>query len=379
MFQLLQAMDGQQGLSCIFARLISILTANASAHLPYLLASPLYQIVALCNSSVASALKAVERYNLPSNTKTYGDPQDLANDPDVQLVVCCVRVDKHYKLMMPALKAGKDAFVEWPLASNLEEAQEMLATAVESGSRTIIGLQSRYSSVAQKVKQLMAENAIGKLLSSSLSYEVETFGDTDLPGVDYMSKKAAGANMFTIMFGHCADAVFSVLGAPHDISATLSIQWPVVRFLTSDGSFDRMIERETPDHVMLQSALKDGGAPVSISVRGGKPFKDAPALTWRILGTEGEIHITSMALISFELGNKLELYRYQEDVVKTIDLQIPEFLDSLPPTAINIGALYEAFAAGRDAVGFKDAVLLHRLITKMEKSTEDKTHEVLVA
>ncbi|KAB2107977.1 hypothetical protein AG0111_0g3785 [Alternaria gaisen] len=196
----------------------------ASAHLPYLLASPFYQIVALCNSSVASAVKAVERYNLPSSTKTYGDPQDLANDPDVQLVVCCVRVDKHYKLMMPALKAGKDAFVEWPLAPKLEESQEMLATAMKSGSRTIVGLQSRYSSVAQKVKQLMVENVIGKLLSSSLSYEIETFGDTDIPGVDYMSKKAAGANMFTIMFGHCADAVFSVLGAPYDIAATLSIQ-----------------------------------------------------------------------------------------------------------------------------------------------------------
>ncbi|KAB2107978.1 hypothetical protein AG0111_0g3786 [Alternaria gaisen] len=130
---------------------------------------------------------------------------------------------------------------------------------------------------------------------------------------------------------------------------------------------------------MLQSTLKDGGAPALISVRGGKPFKDAPALTWRIFGTEGEIRITSMALISFELGSKLELYRYQEDIVKTIDLQIPDFLDSLPPTAINIGALYEPFAAGGDVVGFKDAVLLHKLIAKMEKSTEDKTYQVFVA
>jgi predicted dehydrogenase len=52
----------------------------------------------------------------------------------------------------------------------------MLAAAEKSGSRTVIGLQGRYSPISQKFKQLIAENAIGKLLSSSLSYEAETLG-----------------------------------------------------------------------------------------------------------------------------------------------------------------------------------------------------------
>jgi hypothetical protein len=100
-----------------------------------------------------------------------------------------------------------------------------------------------------------------------------------------------------------------------------------------------MIKCETPDHVLLQSVLRDGSTPVSISVRDGRPFKNAPALTWRIFGTEGEIHITSMALISFDFGNKPELYRYQGDTVESISLQFPSPLSSLPPTARNIGAL----------------------------------------
>lgn len=366
-------MVGQQGLRCTFIGRITILTTIESAHLPYLLASPLYKIVALCNSSAASAAKAVERYGLSSSTKTYGNPQDLADDPSVQLVVCCVRVDKHYELMMPVLRAGKDAYIEWPLGSNLQQAEEMLATAEKSGSRTIVGLQSRYSPAAQKIKQLIAENAIGKLLSSSFSYDVEAIGDTDLPGVDYMSKKAAGGNMFTIMFAHCADAVFSALGVPKEISAMLHTQWPLVRYLNPNGSFERMIKRETPDHVLLQVTLEALHTPVSISVRGGKPFKSAPALTWRIFGTEGEIHLTSPALISLEFGNKLELYNYQKDAVEPIDLKFSSNLDSLPPTAKNIGALYESFAAGEDAVGFDDAVLLHRLIAEIERSNEDRS------
>lgn len=233
-----------------------IVTEVESAHLPYLLTSPLYEIVALCNSSAASAAKTIERHGLSPETKTYGNTQDLADDPSVQLVVCCVLVDKHYELMMPVLRVGKDVYIEWPLGSNLQQAEEMLATDKKSGSRTVFGLQSRYGPAAQKIKQLIAENAIGKLLSSSFSYDIETIGDTDLPGVNYMSKKAAGGNIFTIMFAHCADAVFSVLGVPEELFAMLSTQWPDVRYLNSDGSFDRMIKRETPDHVLLQVTLR---------------------------------------------------------------------------------------------------------------------------
>ena len=58
----------------------------SAAHLPYLVASKgKYEIKALCNSSVESAQAAIKTYKLPSTTKAYGTPQDLANDPDVSI------------------------------------------------------------------------------------------------------------------------------------------------------------------------------------------------------------------------------------------------------------------------------------------------------
>jgi predicted dehydrogenase len=44
------------------------------AHLPYLKDSGEYAIVAVCNTSAASAQKAIELYGLPASTKAYGDP-----------------------------------------------------------------------------------------------------------------------------------------------------------------------------------------------------------------------------------------------------------------------------------------------------------------
>lgn len=48
-----------------------------SAHLPYLLNSDVYTLVALCNTSVESAKKAVKLNNLPESTKTYGSSEGM--------------------------------------------------------------------------------------------------------------------------------------------------------------------------------------------------------------------------------------------------------------------------------------------------------------
>lgn len=135
------------------------LSANAvtdwasRAHLPYFL-SPVgkarFEIIALCNSNVDSAKRSIKWFNLPPETRAYGSPEDLAADPDVQLVVCSTRVDKHYETSLASVKAGKDVFVEWPLAENAGKAAELAKAAKEAGGKTMVGLQaspSRVSSV----------------------------------------------------------------------------------------------------------------------------------------------------------------------------------------------------------------------------------------
>lgn len=60
----------------------------------------------------------------------------------------------HKQLTMPALHAGKDVFVEWPLGASLAEAEEMANLAKEKGVKTYIGLQARMQSVMVKVSNL---------------------------------------------------------------------------------------------------------------------------------------------------------------------------------------------------------------------------------
>jgi predicted dehydrogenase len=171
------------------------------AHLPYLLASPKYEVVAVANSSVASAQSAID---LGPKVTAYGSPEDLAKDPNVDLVVVSVKVFKHYALTKPALLAGKDVFVEWPLGANTKEAEDLTKLATSKGVKTIVGLQARASPLVVKVKEIVGSGQIGKILSSTVVGSISGLPYDSCPaGLKYYLDKDSGGNPFTIVFGHC--------------------------------------------------------------------------------------------------------------------------------------------------------------------------------
>jgi predicted dehydrogenase len=366
-------------LECSKSISVSELNNSISAHLPYLQTSKLFEIVALCNTSIESAKAAIKRHGLSTSTKAYGNPEDIANDPDIDLVVCCVRADRHYQATMPSLKVGKAVFVEWPLGANLEQGKEMLAAAKQSGSKTIVGLQGRSSPFTKKIKQLVESKAIGELLSSTMTLDLGFAADTEVPGVDYMAKKDSGANTLSIVFGHSADLIVYALGGIEEVSALLTTRWPVTKLLHSDGSFDKMIKRDTADHIMFHGTISGSGAPLSIYVRNGKGFKDVPNFSWRIFGTKGEICVTANAIPSLALGGeKIELYDHEKDAVEVVEVQYADVVKDLPTFAKNTALLYEGFANGADVaegfVGFEEAVGMHKIIDAIEKSSEGKKY-----
>jgi predicted dehydrogenase len=108
-----------------------------------------YTVTALATSSSKTAAAAAAKWGLPAN-KAYSSAQEIAQDPDVDLVVVGVKLPLHKELALPALRAGKDVFVEWPLANGEADIEELVQAAKEGGGRTVMGLQARTSPVIQK-------------------------------------------------------------------------------------------------------------------------------------------------------------------------------------------------------------------------------------
>jgi hypothetical protein len=178
----------------------------ARAHLPYLL-SPRgrekYLIVALLNRSVDSAKAAIQAFDLPSSVKAYGSPEDLAKDPDIDLVVACTRVDTHYETALPSLQAGKNVFIEWPVAQNAEKVTELAGIAKDQHVRSIVDIQGRKSAVALKLREVIEKGTIGKVLNVEARIASPGSKRDAVPdSLDYFVNKEVGGNPITIAYAH---------------------------------------------------------------------------------------------------------------------------------------------------------------------------------
>lgn len=113
------------------------------AHLRSIQALSEFELVAVANSSVDSAQRSIDFHKLPATVKAYGNPEDIAADANVDLIVVSVKVSKHLSLAMPALEHKKSVFVEWPLGASVAEAEKLTRIASAQGVRTMVGLQGR--------------------------------------------------------------------------------------------------------------------------------------------------------------------------------------------------------------------------------------------
>ncbi|KAL5095455.1 hypothetical protein Trisim1_000230 [Trichoderma cf. simile WF8] len=361
----------------------------SAAHLPYLLSArgrAKYQIVALCNSSVDSAKRAIEVFKLPPETKAYGNPQDVADDKDIDLVVVSTRVDVHYETALPSVKAGKQVYVEWPLSHDVAHAKELVDAARVAGGRTLVGNQGREAPPIVKVKQLLEQGSIGKVLSS----EVRAFGGTVdrealSPGLKYFTDRAVGGNVVTIGVGHLFDQVQYVIGDFQNIQSHLQLQRPNV--LLRDPSTKKVVETvksNVPDLVIINGTLAASqiateGANVLFRFRRGQQFLGDPALSWTINGEKGEIRLQAFGGSSLHAGSygapvTIEVHDFASDQVQKSEWSWQSWQEELAIVGRSVGVLYDKFADGEfeGAPSFETALVRHEQLATVLAGWDEK-------
>jgi predicted dehydrogenase len=332
------------------------------AHLPYLL-SPIgrkhYDVVALLNSSVAAGEASKQHFKLHATVKTYGDPEALAQDLDIDLVVCCTRADVHFPTIAPSLRAGKIAFIEWPLAENSDKARELVTMAKDSGtnaSKCIIGLQGRVAPPTLIVKELLTSGTIGTVLSSSVASFGHLLPRDSLPeSLAYFADRKVGGNAIVIENGHTLDYVHAVLGEFANFDARMQIQRPTLSLVDAEDNKSGSLATSVPDLVSIHGSLRAStgdikvadGATLSQIFRAGPPFKSQPAVTWTINGTKGELMITVQGqyLHSHSVDPITILHHdHATNEVKEVQWDWSEWQKELPVRARIIAEVYERYA-----------------------------------
>ena len=193
----------------IFSSLIALtciglvgLSAGAAVwvYLPYLKDTSKYTITALCNLSVGIARAAIKVHGLPPTTKAYGSPQGLADDPEIDLMICSIRVDRHYETIVSSLRARNYFFCKWPSGKDLAEAQEMEEIAKSKGVRTMVGLQVWQSPFVNKVEEIVESGQIEKVLSTTFVGNPGFFGLNEPEFVAYTQDKKIGDQLLYALY-----------------------------------------------------------------------------------------------------------------------------------------------------------------------------------
>lgn len=116
----------------------------------------------ICDKNVECLNKAKSIY--ASRVKYSYNYKEIINDPTLDAVVIGVETSSHYKLAKQALTMGKHIFVEKPFTSNVKEAIELDKLAKSLKLKIQVNHIMVYNSEINKIKQLINNNHIGKIL-----------------------------------------------------------------------------------------------------------------------------------------------------------------------------------------------------------------------
>ncbi len=124
------------------------------------------QIKYIASAGGVSGTALAKKYHIANSTTDY---KEILNDKEVDLVMITTRHGRHADLVTESLNAGKNVFVEKPLALN----EEQLAQIIESYHKPCtltVGFNRRFSPHTQKVKSLMGNAPMSDIATMNAGF-----------------------------------------------------------------------------------------------------------------------------------------------------------------------------------------------------------------
>ena len=190
------------------------------------------------------------------------------------IIISATPEDTHYPMALKALEAGKNVFLEKPIATTLAEADHLIETSIKNKVKFTIGYSQRFNAKYAYVKKTIDEQTIGEPVTCLISRHVTRELGEKISGRTALSPAA--------------------MEATHDLDFLLWCLHPrkpvKVYSQTSGKLFSK--NSNTPDHQWIMVTLDDG---MTITIGAGwilplgyPNFSN----TWiEIIGTDGSLFI----------------------------------------------------------------------------------------
>lgn len=224
-------------------------------HLPILTKFPDVEVVAVCDKDRSRAAMIAERFGIQ---RAYTDYQQMLAAEDIQAVDICTPTDLHKEIAIASLDAGKDVFIEKPIARTYEEAVAVDEAARRSKRKVMVGMNSRFRPDTMVLRSFLEKGELGKIFYVKTGWlkklsptnpwitRKEKSGggvvldlgivmlDLLLWMTDFPRIKRVNANIYKHKTRVVEDSCLAYIEAENGITATIEVSWSLA---TTDDVF----------------------------------------------------------------------------------------------------------------------------------------------
>jgi predicted dehydrogenase len=247
------------------------------AHVPAFQAAGA-RVVAVCQRDEAAACRLAAAYGVPH---AYARWEDLlaAEHPDI--VVVATPPHLHRAIVRAAASGGAHVLCEKPLATSREDAEGIVADVARSRRIGMTGFNWRFTAAMQKMRALMRDGAVGRILHVRGHWLGARWADEASPTTWRMDRAQAGHGAMGDMGVHLVDLVRWTCGSEFArVAAHAGIAYPAKPVAGTTKATD------AEDFVSLVGELTSGAAVSLVASRAAHGRNDH---VLEISGTRGAL------------------------------------------------------------------------------------------
>ena len=253
------------------------------------------EVAAIAGRNADAAKRLGSGFSVPVITTDY---RDILRDPTIDAVHICTPNAQHFSMAKEALNAGKHVLCEKPLATSVEEGEELSALAAKKNLRNCVCHNLRYYPQVQQMRAMREAGDLGEILIAQGTYSQDwLLYDTDWNW--RVETKAGGPSRCMADIGsHWFDMVEHVTGLRvNTLCADLqtfhitrkqpkhSVETFANKMLGSEDYIETPVDTEDFGSVIFRMGNKTRGAMTASQVSAGRKN----GLSIEIYGTKSSV------------------------------------------------------------------------------------------
>jgi predicted dehydrogenase len=135
--------------------------------------SDILEFVGLCDIN-PGRLEYARNY-IGISCPVFSDFEEMISQTKPDLIIVATKDSTHDEFIVKGLDMGCDVMTEKPLTTDEVKCQDIINAEKRSGKNLIVGFNYRWSPYNTKIKELLAENSIGKLTSVDFHWYLNTY------------------------------------------------------------------------------------------------------------------------------------------------------------------------------------------------------------